>query len=357
VPIGDGQQGPSSYTVVCRGGCSQLARRHRRAPDACCKQLQRAQNRSGAAEHRVVHGGTWTVQQRRRRNGCRSERGRGCSGRCVDEWQGAQRDSRAGRKARVRLAECEQTRTGVQQAARAGCGCVVDARANIGAGGATVLASQSPSQGSRWLRDPREWLDIDYRRLSSINSNSSNNDGRLCLCFVASMRGGVGGGFNSNWASCGETLRCGGRGQRSKERRCWAPGVLAAASASAVEVGRTVKPHDFGRARASPLKAPRSEAAVACCELPVCARLAAQGASSGPAPVRPQAPKSRAPRPPAVLPHQPAAMPCSTLRDVSLLCVCPSSPPCHLVCPGELVMPTVLLPAARHRTQTQAAGV
>lgn len=53
-PVGDGQQGPQSCGVVCWGGNSQLARRHRRAPGACRGQLQRAQNRSGAAEHRCT---------------------------------------------------------------------------------------------------------------------------------------------------------------------------------------------------------------------------------------------------------------------------------------------------------------
>lgn len=134
------------------------------------------------------------------------------------------------------------------------------------------------------------------------------------------------------------------------------PGVLAAASASSVEVGRTVKPQDFGRARASPLQAPRSEAAVACCVLPVCARLAAQGPAVAQhqcarkhASTVPKLPASRALGRLPCCPHQPAATPCCTLRDVSLLCVCPpgpSSPPCHLVCPGELVMRAVLLPAA-----------
>lgn len=89
-PLGMGSKGRSRMQSCVWGGYSQLARRHRRAPGACRGQLQRAQNRSGAAEHRVVHGGTWTVQQRRRRNGCRSERGRGCGGRCEDERQGAQ---------------------------------------------------------------------------------------------------------------------------------------------------------------------------------------------------------------------------------------------------------------------------
>lgn len=44
-PVGDGQQGPQSCGVVCW---------HRRAPGACRGQLQRAQNRSGAAEHRCT---------------------------------------------------------------------------------------------------------------------------------------------------------------------------------------------------------------------------------------------------------------------------------------------------------------
>ena len=82
----------------------------------------------------------------------RAVRGR-VAGRAVRQADRARRE--------VRLREGERTRTGVQQAARAGCGLVVDARADIGAGGATVLASQGASQGSRWLRDPREWLDID----------------------------------------------------------------------------------------------------------------------------------------------------------------------------------------------------
>jgi hypothetical protein len=118
----------------------------------------------------------------------RAVRGR-VAGRAVRQADRARRE--------VRLREGERTRTGGQQAARAGCGLVVDARAKIGAGGATVLASQGASQGSRWLRDPREWLDIDYRRLSSIN-NSNNSGGRLSLCCVASTRATWG----SCWAAC-----------------------------------------------------------------------------------------------------------------------------------------------------------
>jgi hypothetical protein len=106
----------------------------------------------------------------------------------------------------VRLKEDERTRTGVQQAARAGCGLVVDARANVGAGGATVLASQGASQGSRWLRDPREWLDTDYRRLLCIN-NSNNSGGRLSLCCVALTRAT----WESCWAACGGGVQA--RGQ------------------------------------------------------------------------------------------------------------------------------------------------
>lgn len=75
-----------------------------------------------------------------------------------------------------------------------------------------MLAGLGASQGSRWLRDPREWLDIDYRRLSSINNksyangNSNNSGGRLSLCCVASTRAAWGSG----WAACGGGVRARG---------------------------------------------------------------------------------------------------------------------------------------------------
>ena len=47
--------------VVFSDGYSQLALWHRRAQGACRGQLQRAQNRSGATEHRVAQGCTTDV--------------------------------------------------------------------------------------------------------------------------------------------------------------------------------------------------------------------------------------------------------------------------------------------------------
>ena len=215
---------------------------------------------------------------------------------------------------------------------------------------------------------PREGLDIDYRRLSSIVYQQQQQRQRQALSALRCIdAGGVGAGRLGAAGTGMQRAEGRGRGQRAAgregagvvKRKAEAvlgngqSGVLAAASASAsasaVEVGRTAKPQHFGRGRqwASPLRALRS----------ACAR---EHAST-------QAPCQSCQRPgfsaacrAALGARRRAATPCSTLRDVSLLCVCPpgaSSPPCHLVCPGELPLRAaccVLPPTPRRKRQASS---
>lgn len=142
--------------------------------------------------HNGRRGGTWTVQQRRRRRGCRSERGCGGGGRCEDEWLGAQGagDGRGSWRASARRASAERCwRAGGQRAERAG---VQSVQACRRAGVQSVQADrqagrQSALDAAVWVRgcegdgvgraeqvrvlagaaSPREGLDSDYR-LSTI---------------------------------------------------------------------------------------------------------------------------------------------------------------------------------------------